>query len=347
MATLKDIGLSLGLSPATVSRALNGYPEVSARTRARVQDAAQRLDYRPNQIAKKLVSGRSGMVGLILKSPADLATDPTFGVVVTGLSAQLAVHDLDLVFQVSLDEDEVEPYRRMIAKNTLDGFVLNAPTVNDARIAYLCAKDIPFVVHGRDESGHTYAHVDIDNYAVAARSVALLHDLGHRRIALLNGPERYAFARQRARGFAETLEGRGVSVPSCFITHARPSADYGYTAALRALGGALGPAPTAFVCASTLIAAGAYRAISDRGLEVGRDISVIAHDDMIPEMLAVGFSPTLSVTRAPLADACAPLAQLMAELLGGDAPHRRALDIELIVRQSTAPVPKGEDYSWT
>lgn len=350
MATLKDISNALGLSPATVSRALNGFPEVSAKTRARVEEAARKMNYRPNQIARTLVTGRSGMVGFILKSPQDMVADPAFSVVVTGLSRYLAERDIDLVFQMAVDDDEVAPYRRLRAKNTLDGFFINAPEIGDKRIAYLERHNIPFVVHGCAQTGAHYAYYDIDNYEVAASAARLLHDLGHRRIALLNGPQAYAYATARARGFTETLAARGVAIPERFISHARTGEHYGYTTALAMLAGGMGAAPTAFICASTPVAHGVMRAIADRGLSVPNDVSVIAHDDVLPEMRAINFTPALTVTRRPLSEACAPLADIMLALLNGQTPSsalRRTDAAELIIRQSTGPAPKGGANAWT
>ena len=84
LATLKDIGAELGLSVATVSRALNGFPEVKPATRDKVREAADRLGYRPNRTAQRLVTGRSGMVGMIVKVRPDLTADQTFVEILTG-----------------------------------------------------------------------------------------------------------------------------------------------------------------------------------------------------------------------------------------------------------------------
>ncbi|MDG2339599.1 MAG: LacI family DNA-binding transcriptional regulator, partial [Paracoccaceae bacterium] len=196
MTTLKDIAAELKLSPATVSRALNGFPEVNAKTRELVRETASRMNYRPNQFAQKLVSGRSGMVGLILKPFEATNGDSSFFQVMSGLSRILAQTELDLVFQASTDEDIVAPYQRMVDKKMLDAFILNGPEQDDPRIAFLQEKEIPFVVHGRVGDAD-YAFYDIDNRQVAADGVNLLCDLGHARIAFINGHQHYSFAIDR------------------------------------------------------------------------------------------------------------------------------------------------------
>lgn len=156
MATLKDLARTLGLSVTTVSRALGGYPEVSEQTRARVREAATRLNYHPNPIAQKLVSGRSGLIGLITRGAIDTSKDTSFMEVALGISEELAVHNLDLILRVGIEEDEVEPYRRMGSKQILDALIVNAPSPFDERIAWLREHGVPFVVHGRDCSRPDY-----------------------------------------------------------------------------------------------------------------------------------------------------------------------------------------------
>lgn len=347
MATLKKIAQELGLSPATVSRALNGFPEVSARTRARVEAVATEMGYRPNQLAKKLVSGRSGLVGFVLKLPATGAHDPSFYEIMFGLSDALAIRDMDLVFHAPTDADLVAPYARLVAKNTLDGFILNAPVADDPRIAFLEEKGVPFVVHGRTP-GARYAYYDIDNEHAAMDAVHLLSDLGHKRIAFLNGPEIHIFAKQRAEGFRRAMGEDGLTFPDHALAYGPLTEAHGYSTALALLSGRRGAAPTALICASTAIAAGVYRAASDLGLSIPSDISVVAHDDAIPQIQADSFTPALTVTRSPLREACQPLAEAMQSLLSGTPADalQTLVPADLIARGSTAPAPKGGDQTW-
>lgn len=348
MATLKDIGEELGLSVATVSRALNGFPEVNAKTRDRVQDAADRLGYRPNRTAQRLVTGRSGMVGMIVKVRSDLSADQTFVEILTGLTAALAERDTDLVLAVDQDPDPVASYTRMLDRDMLDGFILNAPVPDDPRARYLADRGVPFVMHGQCCDAADYPFYTIDNAAVSADAVGMLTALGHRRIALLNGEPQHAYASDRLAGFRAAMAGAGLPVPCAFTPGDTPSESFGYAQALAMLAGQKGPAPTAFVCASTLIAAGVMRAISDRGLRAPQDVSVIAHDDALPQLRAINFSPALTVTRAPLRDACAPLANMLVDHINGTpaAQLQTLLRADLIVRDSTGPAPLGGETPW-
>ena len=348
MATLKDISVELGLSVATVSRALNGFPEVGARTRTRVQEAAARLGYRPNRSAQRLATGRSVVVGMIVKLRADMSADQTFFDVITSLTAELAARDLDLVLSVDQGDDPVAPYKRMLERDLLDGFVLNAPVPNDPRPGFLMSRDVPFVMHGQAHDAPDYAFFGIDNAAVSADAVELLTTLGHRRIALINGEARFAFAAEREAGFRAAMAAGAGAVPDSAVADGPPTENTGYTLALSWLSGRTGPRPTAILCATTPVAAGVLRAARDLGLSVPGDLSVMAHDDALPNIRPAHFNPALTVTHAPLREACAPLAQMLVDHLNGAPPARLQTVIRagLIVRASTGPVPKGEDIPW-
>ncbi|MCB9993614.1 MAG: substrate-binding domain-containing protein [Hyphomicrobiaceae bacterium] len=342
MVTIKQISEKLHLSPATVSRALNGYPEVSARTRLLVEDTARRLNYRPNQLAKKLATGRSGMIGLVLPPSPDQSFDPTFYDVMTGLSRRLTELDLDLVFHAPVLEDEVEPFRRLVGKQAVDGFIVTNPKLSDPRIEFLRSDGVPFVVHGRDASpAPDYAFFDIDNFRVGYDAAKLLIDLGHRQLCFLNGPEDVHFSFERRRGFEQALRDFGSSPVFGTVRHGRMTETYGYMQALAALSEPENARPTGIACSSTIIAAGAMRAIRDKGLNIPADVSVIAHDDAPPQVHAMGFDPALTVTFSPLRDACRPLADILQGLLNGDnlAGLQVTEEAELIVRQSTGPSP--------
>jgi LacI family transcriptional regulator len=341
-STLKDIARSLDLSPATVSRALNGFPEVNALTRARVEEQARLLGYRPNQLARKLVGGSSGVVALVVPHAENLAADSTFFGVVAGISSALAGQDMDLMLHVATGDDEVEPYRRLLSKGIVDGFIVNTPRPDDPRIAFLKQAGAAFVVHGRSSANDDYAYYDIDNHHVSVAAATLLCELGHRNIALVNGPLGHAFAMDRQAGFVDTLGRYGVPVGEAMMLDGPLTETHGYLSALSALGATQGNRPTAFICGSTQVAAGVLRAAADKGLSVPQDLSVIAHDDHEPQYVSAEMSPPLTVTSAPLTLACGPLAELILLQVKGN-PEERLLQRRdrptLILRKSVARPP--------
>ena len=338
MATLKEISEELGLSVTTVSRALNGFSEVNTKTRDKVREAADRLGYRPNRIAQRLVTGRSGMVGMIVKIKPDMSADQTFFEILTGLTAALAARETELVLAVDQEDNPVLPYKKLLERDILDGFILNAPVPNDPRVNYLKERGIPFVLHGQDRAQPDYPTYGIDNAAVSEDSVRLLTQLGHRRIALINGEPGSAHAHDRLTGFRQAAARAGISED--FVRNDANLESHGYTHALDLL--AQDEAPTAFICATTFIASGVMKAVRDRGLRVPQDVSVMAHDDALPLTRAINFDPALTVTRAPLRDACVPLANMLVDHVNGTPAKdlKTVLKAELIVRGSTGPAPK-------
>ena len=348
LANLKDIARHLGLSPATVSRALNGFPEVGAKTRARVIEASRELNYAPNITARRLATGKSGVVGMVFRSARNLLLDPHFVDFLAGLSLVLSENQIDLMIHVAPPGQQLAHYKRFIASGSIDGMILSAPEIDDKRIQTLLGADFPFAVHGRSGDNAPYAYYDIDNDTAFSGAFALLYDLGHRRIAFLNGPEDLAFAYQRLGAFKRQCTARDIHVPDRYISHEEMREDLGYEKAASMLHGNLNQRPTAFICSSTLLALGVMRATIEAGLEPGRDISIIAHDDVLPHFRSEHFAIPLTVTRAPIRDAGTRLAQMVSDLVAGADPKamQYTQKTDLIVRASTGAVPQGGGKAW-
>jgi LacI family transcriptional regulator len=346
MTTLKDVARHLGLSPATVSRALNGFPEVGAKTRLRVTAAAHELGYTPNSNARRLATGKTGVVGMIFRSTSNLMVDPHFTDFLAGLCSQLANSEIDLLFHVAPPGQQLPHYNRMINCGAVDGMLVSAPEVEDQRIETLLARNFPFVVHGRHAAHVPYAFYDIDNDGAFTAATRLLCALGHKRIALLNGPKGLAYAEQRERAFTRTIAEQGFSVPAAFISHDEMGEEAGHARASAMLRHE--ERPTAFICSSSLLALGVYRAVAEANLVIGHDVSVIAHDDVLPHMRTEHFAVPLTVTRAPIRDASVHLADMIAKVIAGAEPKslQKTETVDLVVRESTGAVPAGGGTPW-
>lgn len=336
MATLKDISRHLNLSVTTVSRALNGFPEVKEETRKLVEKAAKELNYQPNQLARKLVTGKSGMVCMIIKDSADLSSNTHFMKTITGLSRSFSEKGMHFILHVSNESDPLEPYRLITNNSMIDGYILTRPKPDDKRIDYLREKNIPFVMHGRLLNDTDYPYYDICNHGVAFTAANHLLDLGHQNITFINGPSDLVFAIQRRQGFIDALKTRDVGKVD--IHHRIMTLENGYEVAKKVLADTK-PRPTAFMCSNTLLAKGAYLAVVEAGLKIPDDISVIAHDDAVPYRQAVDFVPTLTTTYAPLKEAFDPLAKILLQRINNKNKQVTQLNevggFELIVREST------------
>ena len=340
---LKELAQKLGLSPTTVSRALNGYPEVNEVTRERVLAAAKRHHYRPNTRAIRLATGRAMAVGHVIP----LATrheivNPIFADFIAGAGEVYARAGYDIVLSVVSDEDEEQTYRDLQARGTVDGVILHSMRLDDPRIRLLNEMGLPFVAHGRSTgASQPYPWVDVNNRRAFRRATDFLLDLGHRRIGLVNGLEYMDFAIRRRGGYVEALEARGIAVDAALMFSDEMSETRGFRAAQAML--ALPDAPTAFVVSSIISALGVRRAVEDRGLRIGRDVSIIIHDDDLSYMKNGDDVPIFTATRSSVREAGRQAAAMVLELIAGTAttPRESLLEAELIIGQSTGPVPTG------
>lgn len=338
---LKDFAREIGLSPTTVSRALSGYPEVSASTRTRVMEEAARLGYRPNINAVRLATGRAGAVGVVMTK----AGDYQFSEFISGMADRLTREDTDILITPMIGHDpgdELQLYRRLAESRRVDAVVIHSPLPNDPRISLLHQLKLPFIVHGRSAIDVPHAWLDIDNEGAIRRSTEHLLDLGHCRIALLNGYEGLTFTLDRLNGYRRALADRYIPYDAQLVSHGDFTDEIGFRFARSAL--EQRPHPTAFVAGSMMTALGIYRAARSMNLVIGRDISIIAHDDVFPYLTAENMVPPLSTTRSSIRAAGTRIAGLLLQMLAG----REAADIqelwpvELILRETSRPAPKDD-----
>jgi LacI family transcriptional regulator len=317
MATLKDIARTLELSITQVSRALNDHSDVSEETRLRVKSKAREMNYHPNASARKLVSGRSGIVGLVVPQHRSIGQDGIFLEVVAGLSAQFSGRGMQFVLHLMAEQEPAIPvYQKLIGTALLDGFVLIDPMDRDPRIDFLTEAGIAFVVHGRSGPSIDYAYFDIENEQLAHDLTNHLLARGHRNIAFLNGVRGRSYVTVREAGYVRALGEAGmVCAPGLHLNGEMDEAS-GLTGTIRLFTGN-GPRPTAIICANVRLARGVYQALAALGLSVPGDVSVVAHDDELPSLRASAFFPALTVTKAPLRDSWEPLADCLAGAIDG------------------------------
>jgi LacI family transcriptional regulator len=338
---LKQLSELLGLSQTTVSRALNGYPEVNEATRERVLRAVRETGYRPNKAAQRLATGKAGSLGLVMPTAPGHQSDVHFGEFLAGLGEEAVRHDFHFVIMPADPDDEVAALRRLAISGNVDALFVAYMRGHDPRLPMLKSLSTPFVVHGRSHGTEPdYPYLDIDNEAAFYDAAKLMLQLGHKRFALMNGPEHLDFAIRRKQGLESALAERGLHLNEDCISHTLMTDEQGLVAMEQFL--QLPGRPTAILCSSTVLALGAIRAVNQAGLKLGEDISLIAHDDVLPLLKPENFSVPLTTTRSSLRSAGARIAQ---RLIGtvkqtGSFPEQELWKTELIVRGSTGPAPK-------
>jgi LacI family transcriptional regulator len=327
---LTEFARALGLSISTVSRAMNGYADVSPATRARVAEAAERLGYVANAGGRLLRTGRVEAIGVVLSPPQSSFVNAFYLDILTGIDEALQVTPYHLLVTTARSpEDELRILRRLVEARRVDAILFGRTRRDDPRIAYLQAVGFPFATVGRSEAAAPFAHLDIDHVTVGREAAARLTALGHREVALLNTPAPLMYSHHCRLGFEAGLAAAGLA-PAAVVADEQTE-EGGYRAARTVLAGH--SRPTGLVCGSDLMALGAMRALGEAGLAPGRDVAVIGCDD---HPLARYATPPLTTFTVPLRAAGRRVAEILLAVMDG-APPAGLQEVwipELVIRAS-------------
>jgi len=328
-STLHDVAALAGVSYQTVSRVVNRHPNVAAKTRARVLDAIRQLDYRPNQAAKVLATGRSHMLQLIMFDIRYNDPLPAMIFWAKQMGYTLVISEITPF----TSEDETLERLEELAARMIDGLVIFSPYafLPYDKLTELC-KGVPFVLVGT-ELGMKAPSVVFDQRHGTELAIQHLLDLGHRHIAEIRGPQEHVDARVRHETFVKLLKARGLTPgPSAEGDFEVPS---GYEATKRLL--ATDAPFTALFASNDRMAVGALHALCEHGLLVPRDVSLVGFDDMTE---AAYLNPPLTTVRQDLnVIAQQSIEYVVAMIQNPRMPvQQRALYPELITRRSTREI---------
>ncbi|MGM3227147.1 LacI family DNA-binding transcriptional regulator [Dickeya zeae] len=315
--SLKQIAKTLGLSVTTVSRALNGYDDVAAQTRLRVEEEARRLGYRPNTFARRLKMGRIDAVGLVFPMQPAPLSNTTFMEMVAEISHELAKQEIDLLLIADKEQADHHAFLRMIESRRVDALIVAHTLQQDPRLQYLQSVGFPFLALGRSDLPLPYAWFDFDSQAGAALATRHLISLGHRHIAFLGEHHPQSFIAQRRAGYLEALAAAGIAPRDELLRQVAPSRREGYQATLQWL--ALPQPPTAIVIDGSTQGEGAALALRDSGrLQGERAVSLIVYDGLPADSLLE--IPVTAITQATRSQVGQQIAQMVSRLLMGEAP---------------------------
>lgn len=340
--SLKELSHRLGLSQTTVSRALNGYPEVSEITRQRVVKAAEEFQYRPNPRARSLATGKSLVIGHVLPlMDRNEVVNPIFGDFLLGAGEVYASRGYSVHLSFPPPREETDHYKFLARQRMFDGVIIHSPRPNDERLRVLRDLGVVFGVHGQLELGDDdYNFVEMDNRAALVSATSHLVELGHERIAMLNGPRGLSFSTRREEGFLEVMAAAGLVPNRLWMHYDEMSESYGYWAAQGLLNQPT--RPTAFLTGSILVAMGVRRAVLERGLRVPQDVSIVTHDDVLSYLPNDDTPPVFTCTRSSVRYAGSLLAGIILDQIDDpDTPPRgETLRAELVPGQSSGPAPR-------
>jgi LacI family transcriptional regulator len=334
-ATLTAIAQEAGVSVSTASRALSGRSHVRAEVRERILAIAQRLGYRPNLMARSLVTGRSQTFGLLLSD----IRNPFFAEFARGAedAARAAGYDV-LLANTDLDPEKLMNAFRLMLNKQVDGLVMNTVAfLSRERVDELAGARLPIVLLNRPAARERrFSTVLADNERGGLLAGRYLMRLGHSRTAVLAGPGRHANLSARARAFLRAVEAAGGSARPV-VAHGIYNAQGGYEMARGLIRDH--PEITAVFATSDAIAFGAIRAFLEAGRRIPEDISLIGFDDV--EMASVVHPPLTTVWQPKYELGVAAIEVLLRHARTPGLPsEHRSFDVRLVERQSCRSLRK-------
>jgi LacI family transcriptional regulator len=327
--TISDVAKRAGVSPATVSRVLQGAANVRPTTRERVEKAIDELGYVPSAVARSLRSKRTRSLALVVPD----ITNTFWTTVARGVEDVAQQHDYSVLLG-NTDEDPAKQKRYLdfLVSQQVDGVII-APYDADARnLGKLRQRNIPTVLIDRRIEGWDLDSVLGDSLSGARAVVQHLVDLGHRRIAILSGPTITSTAEDRVAGYCLALVEAGIDLDPRLIKRGEYRSQAGEALARELLDEELGV--TAIFAANNAIAMGAISTLEERGLQIPQDIALVSFDDL-PNTSQI--FPFLTVVTQPVYDMGMNAAQLLLSRLGSDVrlrPRHVVLPVRLVVRHS-------------
>jgi DNA-binding LacI/PurR family transcriptional regulator len=315
MAGIHDLARHLNISIGTVSRALNGRTDVNAETRARVLEAAEKLNYAPNQSARRLRRGATHSVAFMLQPhPGDQQYgEPFFIPFLSGLQATLAEKGLDLMVVMGEPGDyQQERLKRVVEARWADAVVLAATRREDDRIDYLTKAGFPFATLGRSNSGSNYPSLDLDFEKAGEEAVDRLAAHGHRRISAVYPMHNLNFGYLFRAGYLKGLHKHGLPDDESLIATGTINEAGGY-AATPSLMQAKDP-PTAIIFNNDAMALGGCKALVEMGYAPGKDVAIIV---IVDTALCRYYTPALTGFRPALE----PLGRRLGEMLLASLPE--------------------------
>lgn len=347
--TLLDVARACGYSVSTVSIVLSEAPlsqNVAEKTRARIRETAKQLGYHPDAFARSLRRRRSQTIGVLAYDLSDPFCIPIVQGIQTGLQP---ANYLPLLMDAQTHRKLFDSYLKMILERRTEGVIVIASWVFEETnlMGDIEKNNVPIVILGRDLTKRKISSLCIDNRAGGAMALRHLHELGHRRIAFIRGPEelfdsepRWAGVTAAAAEAAIVMDPRLVfELPS--LVDPRSGFENGYRLAKEIL--ATGVKFTAVQAFDDLTALGVVRALSEAGLRVPQDCSVIGFDDVMPASVA---TPGITTVHQPLREMGLRAAQWTLRAIdAGEGGKTLALESfralpELVVRGSTS-APNG------
>lgn len=346
MTGIRRLAQQLNMSIGTVSRALNGKPDVSAETRRRVLEAAATAGYVPNQAGRALRKGSTGVVGFMMQTGSEITGegDVFFMSVFDGVQAVFARHQLDLVALLCSSEEDPDAYlQRVVARGFADALIISATKRQDHRIDFLASRNIPFIALGRSETDAGHPWIDLDFEDMAEVGVSRLISKGHRRIGIFAPLDEANLGFVLVDAYRKVLARHGIGFDPSLIFRANPNERGGHAIAHSIAAMPKDQRPTGFVLTNEIMSLGLYNGLYEVGLPPGEAIAVIGRDSPQAHFLV----PKLTCFRLSLRDLGITLAESLLATMPDYAQHypvgtvRKLIRLELVDGGSDVALRNG------
>jgi LacI family transcriptional regulator, galactose operon repressor len=333
MVTIKDIAKELGISASTVSRALSDSSLVNDKTKHAILQVAERLGYQRNELARALVKGSSGAIGLLVPD----ITNPFFSDIARGVGEIADGIGVGLILcNTNGRIDRELNYVQLMRRKRVDGLLLCSTTIEAPYLKELALSRIPFILVSRLSGQQDAPFVITDDHAGARLAVEHLVDLGHRSIGFIGGPENVQASRDRMGAYLDVLHENNLPTLSILRSYAGFTQAAGRQAAQQML--VIPKRPTAIFAANDVTALGVLEVAEGLGLRIPEDLSLVGYDD-----ISYASLPRIQLTT--IAQPAVEMGQIAANwLLAAIADPattklQRTLTPRIVVRSTTAPVP--------
>ena len=260
--TIKDVAEYANVSPSTVSRVLSDNPKISEQTKSKVREAMEKLNYKPNQIARSLINKSTRTLGLILPgNDENFLLNPFFVQAMRGIASYAKKEGYYILISHEDEKgDELTTLSDLLHSKWVDGVILPTLTTNDKRIRYLQKNNHPFVVIGKPENAESVLWVDNDNVSAMFHVVDLLIHRNHKTIAFIGGSHEFEVTKNRLMGYLKALKANGIPTALNLVFERDYTDEVAYKATLELL---KYKTPDAIVTTDDLIAFGAQRALME------------------------------------------------------------------------------------
>ena len=273
--TIKDVARECDVSPMTVSWVMNKPERVHHVTRERVIAAMERLNYSPSAVARGLVRRRMNTLGVVRVGSVRVMSDPYFGHILEGVLTRSHDKEQKTLLYIEDDWSKASDAIARFSDRQADGLLLIIPIDADSVFEVLERRGVPFVIIGDSRPEDNLTTVDVDNVETGRIATRCLLDAGHRRIAHISGPNQHVSAGLRLEGYKLALRDAGIEIDPLLVAEGDYTIESGYACASKLLDVARSERPSAIFCADDPMAFGVLNYLSEMGIKVPDEISLI------------------------------------------------------------------------